>query len=1487
MDTPPSPLIKSEYFYFTTPTTSPPPKPTLLDSDLKLSLESNPKRSSMSSTKDSDVSGHPTLKLTGVEQLKPPGSDSNYLDWSWILEIHFAATDVDYIINDKPELAKARATFDRDNKAVCGVISRTINPINIRNVRHLKNDARGLWDSLKKAHQDSSAGGVMYWLRKLTLSRMVDDDLLTHLDNMAKTFERLSALVTAESPLTPDDIYSTSILTSLPQDWLSCVSSMMNEPRVDPSRLIDALKAEHLRRKTRADDVTALESASSAKPSNQAKGKPRQAGQPVRHCTYCNMDGHDLNRCGHVARLLENHKSSQNTSKPGVSSSRSNKKGHKQPDTVAKAGRTLAATLGGVDSTDDDDDFSGSEVEVTAGQAAISLSSGVASIPTGDANLDSGCSVSMTPDLSAVSFLKTNRTPVRLADHSLVEATHKGVSKLPINIDKSIPTLVVPALAEPLLSIAGLCDAGLTAVFTPTSCDIYNSKDFVLTGNMVGRGYRRGNLYYLPSEPVSSPSASFPPSQPPHAGSAFIDTSLLGYHWRLSHIGIKPLKKLLKIHGITPTVSNEIDVQQCQVCLQSKLHRRPFKSRSVYRSKTPGEVIHSDVGSYEVQSREGYKYFISFIDDCTKAVFLYPMKFKSESFSCFKIFRATFEKINNHIIKSLRTDNGGEYISKEFEKYLENSGIRHEPGPPHSPQLNGVAERTNRTISNLVRSSLISAHLPKSFWVDALRHAFHAHNHIPCNTPLGFKTPNSILGLPPININSLHPFGCLTYYKMPEETSKKLDQRGRASILLSYLSDGNGYRVWDLEKRTVVKSRDVTFIDTKFPYGSPLSKPSDPIIVELPWPISSDTSLQPLSPEKTATPDNEPSTNAQSPLSPSTLDLPPLDIPLQPRFDRRLTASIHAPGNTPCDKSAPSPQSSTTGIVPISLPPLPPSPVSTHSPHGPADSSSGRTTRPEPSRRSGRERKAPDRYGNWSKHVKADEDLDTPKTWRQLLKSPNKHRWLKAADDEFASLLGMNTWRLVPRPQKRKIIKSKWVFKIKRRPDRSIQKLKARLVAMGYSQIHGLDYDEIFSPTLRLETLRLICSLLAIRDWKGRQVDFKTAFLNGHLDHTVYMEQPPGFEDPIHPDWVCKLDRSLYGLKQSPRQWNAALHKALTDLGLSNSKYDPTLYFKTQNSTLIGALTTHVDDLAIVGEPHFVTNLIKALGEKFDIGADADLHHFLSLKITRDRPNRQVFLKQSHYIEEIQDRFLSTHTPVHTPTDTNFKLIHRRTPDDQKSSGPFNQLIGSLLWVSQCTRPDISFVVNRLSQHLRDPSEAHWQAAIRVLNYLVTTKDIRLRLGGKLNCSGFSDSDWAEDRDDRKSTSAYTYRIGDGAISWKSRKQATVSLSSTEAEYKALSDSCKEGLWLRHVLTELSLRPNTAIPLHVDNEGAEALAKNPEHHARTKHIHARYHFIRECVQLKEVELLHVSTKDMLADMLTKPLSRVLLEKHRLLFGLVP
>jgi histone deacetylase 1/2 len=414
------------------------------------------------------------------------------------------------------------------------------------------------------------------------------------------------------------------------------------------------------------------------------------------------------------------------------------------------------------------------------------------------------------------------------------------------------------------------------------------------------------------------------------------------------------------------------------------------------------------------------------------------------------------------------------------------------------------------------------------------------------------------------------------------------------------------------------------------------------------------------------------------------------------------------------------------------------------------------------------------------------------------MKSPNKDHWIKASNNEFVSLLGMQTWDLVPRLVKQRVIKSKWVFNVKRNPDHTIHKLKARLVAMGYSQIHGVDYDKVFSPMLRLETLRLIYSLMASKSWTGQQVDFKTAFLNGNIDKPIFMEQPPGFEDPQRPDYVCKINRLLYGLKQAPRQWNLKLHNGLISLGLSQLAHNPTLYFQVVNNKLIGAISVHVDDLLIVGKDPWVVSVISALGKQFTIGADNELHHFLSLKITRDFDQRLVFLSQAHYIEELQNLFIpNSHVSVPTPTSSTFKDLCRCVPSEEVSPGPYLQLIGCLLWISQCKSPDTAFAVNRLSQFLCNPSIHHWNAAIQVLHYLVSTKDLWLRLGGSLDVAGYSNSNWAEDREDRKSTSGYTYRVGSGAISWKSGKQATVSLSSTEVEYKALSDSCKEGVWLR------------------------------------------------------------------------------------------
>lgn len=311
---------------------------------------------------------------------------------------------------------------------------------------------------------------------------------------------------------------------------------------------------------------------------------------------------------------------------------------------------------------------------------------------TNDWTVDLACSRTMTPNINSVMKLVNNCTSINLAEDSVIQSSHQGKVSLPVADLAGVDSLVVPDLHEPLLSVANVYDEGLAVVFRSSGCHIYRESALNLQDSAVSDGYRHGNLYYLPKEvsPTSVSLTSLPVS----------DTSLLGYHRRLNNIGLKPLKKLLKAHNIPPTVLNEIEVQQCDVFVQGKMHRHPFKTCPNYRATSVGAQIHSNGCTYEVASREGFKYLITFVDDFSMGLWVFPMKLKSDSFHFFKKLRTFFKKDKCHTVLQLTTNNGGEYMSNKFEAYLLENGISHVPRLPHSPKLNGVAERTNRTISN-------------------------------------------------------------------------------------------------------------------------------------------------------------------------------------------------------------------------------------------------------------------------------------------------------------------------------------------------------------------------------------------------------------------------------------------------------------------------------------------------------------------------------------------------------------------------------------------------------------------------------------------------------------------------------------------------------------------------------------------------------------------------------------------------------------------
>ncbi|BBN70142.1 RmlC-like cupins superfamily protein [Prunus dulcis] len=476
--------------------------------------------------------------------------------------------------------------------------------------------------------------------------------------------------------------------------------------------------------------------------------------------------------------------------------------------------------------------------------------------------------------------------------------------------------------------------------------------------------------------------------------------------------------------------------------------------------------------------------------------------------------------------------------------------------------------------------------------------------------------------------------------------------------------------------------------------------------------------------------------------------------------------------------------------------------------------------------------------------------------------------WTDAMQSELAALEANHTWSLTPVPPGMKPIGCGWVYKIKRHSDGTIERYKARLVAKGYKQLEGIDYHDTFSPTAKMITVRCLLALAAAQDWSLHQLDVNNAFLHGDLHEEIYMSPPPGLQRQGE-NLVCRLNKSLYGLKQASRQWFAKFSTAIQTAEYVQSKADYSL-FTCRNGKSFTALLIYVDDILITSNDlKAISTLKKFLHSRFRIKDLGDLKYFLGIEVSRSK--RGISISQRKYtLEILKDGGILGAKPVNFPIEQNIKLSD--IGELLRDPSQYRRLGGCLIYLT-ITRPDIMYSIHVLSQFMHTPRRPHMEAALRVLRYLKGAPGQGLFFSSQndLSLQAFCDLDWAGCPMTRRSTMGYCVLLGSSLVSWQTKRQKIVSLSSAEAKYRAMTGTCCELSWLRPLLKDLQiLHPKPAL-LHCDNKAALHIAINPVFHERTRHIEMNCHFIRDKIQDGSVVTKFVTSANQLADVFTKPL----------------
>lgn len=888
--------------------------------------------------------------------------------------------------------------------------------------------------------------------------------------------------------------------------------------------------------------------------------------------------------------------------------------------------------------------------------------------------------------------------------------------------------------------------------------------------------------------------------------------------------------------------------EECLVCVTNKAQRQPLSRQRIVRFNAaqaimdcwhvdlmgPFSTINPEDGRrWRLPSITGESYILMATDENSHFIMGEPLVTKSKAPEALIDLVIFMENQTGVLLKRIHGDGGGEFVNSRFLDFCRSKGIEFTHSTADTPELNSIAEAANKLVTTKARCLIQQCGAAEELWSLALLHAIWIHNHS-CQKTVGGEIPAKRMSQGKetfdVTVDKFHVFGCNAHVLITQSKRGKFQSRTRPGIYVGYSRKQNAHKILMANSLLIEVHRDVTFNEGKFDHLSSVQQRVRKLATstltsahgsDKEWEVDF---IDGETTEKGRTeylvfwkgypePTWEPKSN-----------LTHCDD-LIDEFRQRRQVQGHA-------------------FSCVAL-----------------------------------------------KSTSSRFEYVEPNSYTEAMRHPDKEKWTEAIHLELKSMDDRNVFQIAALPPGRKAIECRWVLKVKRDENNRIVRHKARLVIKGFRQQEGIDYTETFAPTVRMKSVKALLAIAAAEDLEIQQIDFDTAFLNGVLKEDIFMKVPQGYRHHVPKGMVLKLVRALYGLKQAPRVWYKELEAMLLTLGYKPSRLDEGLFMKVVRGKRM-YLSIYVDDVLAVFPNQlrdvWLHDKLK-ISTKWAIKDIGDCEWILNMAITRDRKQRTITLSQHAYVELMLSEYeMDNCRPATTP------FLYQdlgvcpenvvAEPLSEKDHKLYQSIVGSLLYAANITRIDTCYIVSILTRHVNQPFNFHLAAARRVLQYLRGTSERKLVFSGpqgpptsstdlpaglpQHDVQIYTDSNWAGDHDDRKSTGGHVTQINGRPISWQSKKQTTVAKSSTEAEYYALAEATSEALfmrqWMDHYVGQLM-----AIPIKCDNQGAIHLADHSTNHNRTKHIDVKHFFVRDHVLNKEITVGFVPTKDQYADILTK------------------